>query len=392
MTDTISRPRLTLLAGCVVTGTLGSLHAFSVFLVPLESNFEASRSSISLVYSLALVTLTVMVLVGHRLYGLVSPATLAALACIGAALGLVLAGAYDSLLGLYVGYGVLFGAANGVGYGFVLQLVAQAVPTAPGMAMGLVTAVYAAGSIAFAKFYAMLLVNYSPAETMFAMAAVMLLTSVIVWLLLTASGARYRAASNDAQTGVAGQSTLVFRMWLGYGTGAAAGLMAIGHATAIVMDRGGTPAMMVAGVMTIGAGNALGGVLAGYLVDKIPPRVTLAVLPGLSCVALVCLTLVVDAAVAVGVLASIGFCYGAIIAVYPAAVAAVFGLEHAPRVYGRVFTAWGLAGLLAPWLAGVIYDQTLTYSVAILVAATLGLVSAALGMSLPQIRGGKTPI
>lgn len=386
MTDAGPRPVITLVAGCVVTGTLGSVHAFSVFLVPLETLFEASRSSISLVYSLALVTLTVMVLFGHRLYGRVSPATLGALACLGAAVGLACAAALNSLVGLYIGYGLLFGAANGVGYGFVLQLVAQAMPAALGLAMGLVTAIYAAGSIVFAKFYAALLVHFSVADTMLVMAAVMVVASVVVWLLLKVSKARYRAASSNNQESPAGESRLVFRLWLGFGTGAAAGLMAIGHATGIVLDRGGTASMMVVGAMTIGAGNALGGMFAGYLADRIVPSITLAVLPALSCIALVSLTLVADAWAAVGVLATVGFCYGAIIAVYPAAVAAVFGLAHAPRVYGRVFTGWGLAGLLAPWAAGVIFDQTSTYTVSIWVAAALGLVSAALGAGLPKAR------
>jgi len=42
----------------------------------------------------------------------------------------------------------------------------------------------------------------------------------------------------------------------------------------------------------------------------------------------------------------IGYCYGAIIAIYPVAVVDVFGTLAAPRIYGQVFTAWGLAGLV----------------------------------------------
>ena len=83
--------RLTLIAGCLVTFTLGSVHAFSVFVLPLESFYSVGRSSVSFVYSLALLSLTIMVFFGHRFYGRCSPPNLTALACIVAGLGLLIA-------------------------------------------------------------------------------------------------------------------------------------------------------------------------------------------------------------------------------------------------------------------------------------------------------------
>ncbi len=72
-----------------------------------------------------------------------------------------------------------------------------------------------------------------------------------------------------------------------------------------------------------------------------------------------------------------GFGYGAIIAVYPVAIANRFGAAG-PRVYGRVFTAWGFAGLAAPWAAGAIYDLEASYTAALVVAAAISTVSALL--------------
>jgi MFS family permease len=72
----------------------------------------------------------------------------------------------------------------------------------------------------------------------------------------------------------------------------------------------------------------------------------------------------------------IGFAYGGTIATYPAAIANLFPGEDGPRAYGRIFTAWGTAGLMAPWLAGQIYDWYGTYTTALWVAAVLGILSA----------------
>ncbi len=63
----MSNTRLTLLASMLVTFVLGSVHAFSVFLVPLETLLQQTRSEISLIYSFAL---TLAVLLGYRAYGL----------------------------------------------------------------------------------------------------------------------------------------------------------------------------------------------------------------------------------------------------------------------------------------------------------------------------------
>ena len=57
-----------LLASMLVTFVLGSVHAFSVFILPLESILRLPRSEISLVYSFALVAITCSVLLGYRIY------------------------------------------------------------------------------------------------------------------------------------------------------------------------------------------------------------------------------------------------------------------------------------------------------------------------------------
>ena len=52
-----------MLASMLVTFVLGSVHAFSVFIVSLEALLDLARSQISLVYSLALVAITLAVII-----------------------------------------------------------------------------------------------------------------------------------------------------------------------------------------------------------------------------------------------------------------------------------------------------------------------------------------
>jgi MFS family permease len=71
----------------------------------------------------------------------------------------------------------------------------------------------------------------------------------------------------------------------------------------------------------------------------------------------------------------VGFSYGSIIAIYPVAIAERFG-QQGPQAYGRVFLAWGFAGLVAPWCAGYIFDRFAGYQPALLIAAAVALLSA----------------
>jgi hypothetical protein len=56
-------------------------------------------------------------------------------------------------------------------------------------------------------------------------------------------------------------------------------------------------------------------------------------------------------------------------------------------MYGLVFTAWGLAGLGAPWLAGVLFDAGGGYGPALIIAAGAALASALAVGLLPRFGG-----
>ena len=68
------------------------------------------------------------------------------------------------------------------------------------------------------------------------------------------------------------------------------------------------------------------------------------------------LALVPSAAVAAAVLALVGLSYRLLSGAYPAALGFYYGVHNYGRMLGRLITAWGIAGLLAPWLAGAVND------------------------------------
>ena len=365
---------LVLLSASLLSLVLGSVHAFSVFLEPLEARFNASRSATSLTYSLALVSLTLAVLFGHRIFSRWPAGLLVAGVCLLASSGALTAAYAPSLTVVWLGYSLLFGAANGLGYGFGLQIAAQANPGREGIAMGIVTACYALGAaVSPALFtWAMSLGGFSAA--MLGLSAALLATAPVSAALMVKADARFSAAADDSAKKPA-PSRRIALLWFGYGAGVAAGLMAIGHAAAIAKSLGFTGAPWVAPVL-IAVCNMCGSFAGGWLVDRTALAKLLAGLPLTSAAALALLALDINSAVALLCLGITGFTYGAIIAAYPATIAKMFGTLDSPRIYGRVFTAWGSAGLCAPWLAGYLFDRTGGYSAALTTAAAFGVVSA----------------
>jgi OFA family oxalate/formate antiporter-like MFS transporter len=378
-----SRSRTILLAAMLVTFVTGSIHAFSVFLSPFEDSLHLPRAKISLIYSFALIFLTVSVLFGYRVYDLVKPGYMIFLACLGAATGLIVTAYSSNWWGLFVGYSLLFGTTNGLGYGYVLQLAGRAIPGSKGFAMAAVTAAYAVGSVVFSLLLAYRVENYSLASAFVTMAIVIVTGGAISAVVMHACRVQYAlsgdmpmAKNRSSVSSTSGENPPLILLWLAYGCSVFAGLMAIGHAAGIVQTLGGIYSRAIWGAVFIGIGSSLGGFLVGSVISSRNMNACLIGLPLTSALFLGALVYVSQPDIAIIVLAGIGFTYGALIAVYPYAISVYFGDELGPKVYGRIFTAWGFAGLAGPWSAGKLFDYTGNYSSALTVASVIAIVSS----------------
>ena len=104
------------LIAIVINFSMGSFYGWSVMVAPLEESLGASRSDISLAYSIAFISMTVGMFITHSLLRIASlPYLLFAVFTIGG-LGLAIAGYVEALWSLVVGYGIFFGFALGMAY------------------------------------------------------------------------------------------------------------------------------------------------------------------------------------------------------------------------------------------------------------------------------------
>ena len=364
------------LASMVLASVLGSVHAFSVFLEPMENYFQTSRSQVSLTYSFALLSLTVGVLLGHRFYSLLRPASFSIAVCGLALIGTLIAASTTHIIIVWLGYSLLFGLANGLGYGFALQISAQSNLENKGFVMGLVTASYALGSVLSPWPLAFVLNNFGLMWAMLSLTLALFVIMPVVSGLLYWSRAQLHVSPPDHKHSPRVNQHVIFFFWLAYGLAVMAGLMAIGHATAIADQAGLNGQLVLIAPSVLALFSMSGSLLGGWMADRVSFKVTLTVLPLLSALSLALLALfLVDISVLFG-LGVTGFAYGAIISIYPAAIATHFGAVEGVRIYGKVFIAWGIAGFVGPWLAGSLYDLNGDYRLALIIASIAGLGSA----------------
>ena len=367
--------KFTLLAAMLVTLIGGSIHAFSVYLIPLEQILELPRAQVSLFYSLALVCLTLSVLLGYKIYDFFSPATMIVGASICAGGGLTLASMGESWATIFIGYSLISGTANGIGYGYVLQLVGRVLPDFKAFSMAAVTAAYAIGATLFSLILAKLIQFYSLAFALNVLALCFILSGIVSGTIMKLLGVIYTVADDAKPAAASGRSNIGL-LWISYGASVFAGLMAIGHAAGIVESVGGQYSVAIWGAIFIGVGSALGGFMVGWRINQSNFSQYLIGLPISSAIFLLMLVAAPNPTSAIILLALIGFSYGSIIAVYPYAVAVYYGDVAGPKIYGQVFTAWGFAGLTGPWVAGKLFDISQQYALPLMIAAAFAVISA----------------
>lgn len=151
----------------------------------------------------------------------------------------------------------------------------------------------------------------------------------------------------------------------------------------LLMDHGFTPEAAARTVGAIGVSIIFGRLLAGFLMDRFwAPGV---VLPMLLLPAIACLLLVdhdITQMSALAAAALVGFASGAETDVVAYFCARYFGLKHYGRIYGLLYTVFGFASGIAPWIFARVYDTTGSYNPILYVAAVAFGIGALLLLTL----------
>ena len=385
-----------IIGGVLMNLALGVIYAWSVFVAPFEADFGWTRTDVSVVFTIAILSVGSWFVVAGFLQDRFGPRRVAAAGGILYALGFFLASQTDSLLWLYITFGAIAGAGNGFGYAIPIPVCSKWFPDRRGLAVGLVVGGYGAGSGIYGPLAREVLIPaYGWQGTMQISGAVFLvMTLVAAWLLKNppegykppsaapapAAGSApppAAPAGRDYATGEMVRTPTFYLLWIAYCLGSAAGLMVISQLVP-VGEAAGLGAAAGLG-LTIGAiGNTGGRVLSGWMSDTFGRLNTLRLMVLLSAAALPVFYLFAGQVVLFYLLLIvIYYCYGTLLSVFASTCADFYGTRNMGVNYGLLFSAWGVAGIVGPVIAGRVFDATGDYQLAFFIAAGLAVVSLA---------------
>ena len=404
MTDATPARWQPLLGGVLMNLALGVIYAWSVFVAPFGDEFGWNRTQVSVVFTIAILSIGSWFVVAGFLQDRFGPQRVAAFGGVLYALGFFLASQTESLIWLYITFGALAGAGNGFGYAIPIPVCSKWFPDRRGLAVGLVVGGYGAGSGVYGPLAREVLIpSYGWRGTMQISAVIFLvMTLAAAWLLRNppagykpptaaplpaAAGGRRSAAApvgHDFSTREMVRTPTFYLLWIAYCLGAAAGLMVISQLVP-VGEAAGLGAAAGLG-LTIGAiGNTGGRVLSGWMSDTFGRLNTLRLMVLISALGLPLFYLLAgQVALFYLLLVVIYYCYGTLLSVFASTCADFYGTRNMGVNYGLLFSAWGVAGIVGPVIAGRVFDTTQSYEIAFYVAAALSVVSlAALMLAKP---------
>ena len=394
---------LPLIGGVLMNLALGVIYAWSVFVAPFDADFGWTRTEVSVVFTIAILSVGSWFVVAGFLQDRFGPQKVAAFGGVLYALGFFLASQTESLIWLYVTFGAIAGAGNGFGYAIPIPVCSKWFPDRRGLAVGLVVGGYGAGSGIYGPLAREWLIpTYGWQGTMQISAVIFLVMTLAAAYLLKNPPAGYRPPTPAAAPAAGGapkaapttardfttpemvRTPTFYFLWVAYCLGAAAGLMVISQLVPVGTAAGLGAAAALG--LTIGAiGNTGGRVLSGWMSDTFGRLNTLRIMVLLSAAALPLFPLFAGQVVLFYLLlVVIYYCYGTLLSVFASTCADFYGTKHMGVNYGLLFSAWGVAGIVGPVIAGRVFDASGNYELAFYLAAGLSVVALAALMLAKQ--------
>ncbi len=369
---------------------LGTLYGWSVFVTPLESRFGWKRADTSMVFTIAVIVFALSFVVAGRIQDRYGPLGCSLAGGILVSLGFYLCSYTTSLNYLYVCFGVIGGLGNGFGYATPIPVMAKWFPDKRGLAVGLAVGGYGAGSAIFGPLAQLKLIPaYGLPATFQILGAIFLVMTLAGALLLRNPPPGYRpdgwspavakgaVAAREFTPGEMLRTQTFYLMWVAYALGCSAGLMVISQLVPFAKSVGIAAAALSTMTLVVGAfGNASGRILSGWMSDGLGRINVLRTMIGICIFAMPALYAAgSNVALLYAAVFVVYWCYGTQLSVNGVAASDFWGTKNAGINYGILFTAWGVAGIIGPRIAGVLYDKYHDYQAAFYSAAGLAAVA-----------------
>jgi OFA family oxalate/formate antiporter-like MFS transporter len=370
-----------MLGAIVAQLCLGSIYAWTIFQTALFTNspYQWEKLLTQLPFSVGLASFALFMIFAGKWQDKVGPTKVATIGGILLGVGYLLAGFVDILfpndptlafLWIAITYGVIGGAGIGFAYVCPIAALVKWFPDLKGLITGIAVAGFGAGALVFTQVETFLIPDDGMIGSAFLVLGVLYLVLVVGSAQLLRNPPEgwtppnYKPIESQKPTptgktdSIPSEMVKTLEFWLLWGMfvmAAAAGLMTIGNVKTFVQAQNATidavMAASIAGILSIF--NAAGRIAWGAASDRIGRTLTMILMFATLGVSMFFFAIQTDILLLTIGASLIGFCFGGNFALFPSATADYFGTKNIGSNYGLVFTAYGVAGILGPFLAGV---------------------------------------
>ncbi len=370
----MSKRYIVLCASMFIQLCLGSIYAWSEFVLVLKQEYAISTTQTQLIFGVAIATFTFTMLFAGRLQDRHGPRLVAFIGGLLFGTGyLIAASSEGDFLLLLLGIGLVSGCGIGFGYVCPLATCVKWFPAHKGLITGISVAGFGAGAILMAElvefcFYKKLHVL----EVFFWIGIIYGIILIICSLFLSVpSTNRLNATARVPLLPQLLYEKKLLMLFLAMFAGTFAGLLVIGNLKSFGLAAGLTSTIATLGIVTFAVGNALGRILWGKYYDKLGDITIFHSLLFIA-VSVAALLFTGDSGgYFIIVSGFIGLGFGACFVLYATAVSNIYGADLLGSIYPWIFLAYGISGIAGPLTGGLLFDLTGSYLPAIILAACL---------------------
>ncbi|PGZ96175.1 oxalate/formate antiport family MFS transporter [Bacillus pseudomycoides] len=351
-------PWLVVLGTIIVQIGLGTIYTWSLFNQPLVNKFGWNLNAVAITFSITSFSLSFSTLFASKLQEKWGIRKLIIIAGLALGIGLMLSSQVSSLPMLYILAGVVVGYADGTAYITSLSNLIKWFPERKGLISGISVSSYGTGSLIFKYINGNLINSVGVSQAFLYWGLIVAILVVIGACLLHKAPEQdtvHETMSHDYTTGEMLRTKEVYLLFIMLFTSCMSGLYLIGMVKDIGVQLVGLSVATAANaVAMVAIFNTIGRIILGPLSDKIGRLKIVSatfVIIGMSVFVLSFVNL--NYGIYFACVASVAFCFGGNITIFPAIVGDFFGLKNHSKNYGIVYQGFGL-GALAGSFIGVI--------------------------------------
>lgn len=365
---------LAIIASFAIMLCLGSIYAWSIFAEELVNKYNWYSYQTQLVFGMviAIFPLTMIFL---RTFKHVNVKLLLIFSSILLTLGYLLAGySKGNFILALLGIGVIVGIATGIGYLVSLSTPVLWYPQKRGFVMGIIVGGFGLAAVALSFIAEKLLLSGKNIFQIFQTIGIIYGIIILLFSFLIPSAKLQN--ENHKYKSIKLDKTFL-KLILGIFLGTFAGLLIIGSLKPIGSKMNIDSHTLVISVSAFAITNFLGRITWGFISDKIYTSLVISMALLLQSLSIIALLLIPSNDLWFIIISSlIGFAFGGNFILFAKETTSKFGSINFSFFYPIVFLGYAVAGIVGPFVGGILYDIFNNYTYSIAVASIVSIVGS----------------